>query len=714
MRMLASLLSAAVMFCSLAGCGTDTGKPNVGQQPQQDTVQREEHPSYTYNDYTTALGTNWNPHTWETNADSTINDYITSPLVNISVLDSEQGIYQWVYEMATSVTDVTAEHPGDLTRYAVELPQGQSAEETKKGYVYEIALNPSARWQNGEKITADDYIYSMTQLLAPEMHNYRANLYIGGESALAGAYEYYYSDGSVPFDTVGLYKVDDYTIRYVCDTYLELEYFLTACAKNWLVYEELYEAGKDTSGELVTTNYGTSIDTTMAYGPYKLYAMQPDRQMIFLQNETWYGWQMEPDGSLVSYTDYSVDGQSVQRYQTTRIVVDVMEESAAKQAFLKGELSAWTPPAEELASYTVSDQLYRTDETYTMSLFFNTDYDDLKEMDRSKGNTNSVVLKNDKFRRAFSLAIDREEFVTATPGYKAAYALMNDLYFYDIYHDPTSSYRGSEPAMKAICALYDVEYGPGKAYETLEAAYRSVNGYNPTQAKILMREACDELEAEGVYTQGQPVIIRVAWAKGALSSADSNQIVLLNRYLNAAAEGSGFGTITLEPVGNIADRYSAVPGGEYAIGYGAWGGASFYPFRNMQLYCDPEKYNLNEAANWDPVTEELTLQVDGEEVTKTWQDWSNALIGTGDYADADSRLKLEITAQLEQRFLEKFYRIPVCSSTTSELLSYKADYYTDRYHVMYGFGGLELMQYHYTDREWKDFVASQGGVLRYE
>jgi oligopeptide transport system substrate-binding protein len=33
---------------------------------------------------------------------------------------------------------------------------------------------------------------------------------------------------------------------------------------------------------------------------------------------------------------------------------------------------------------------------------------------------------------------------------------------------------------------------------------------------------------------------------------------------------------------------------------------------------------------------------------------------------------------------------------------------------MYGFGGIELMSFNYTDAEWAEFVASQGGTLNYE
>lgn len=821
-KLLALVLALAMVF-ALAACGettattveTPTEAPaepasEPSAEPATEPAAPAEPVSYTYNAYSSSLGNNWNPHTWETNADDAVNGYITSPFVDMSILDSENGVYQWVYEMATEVNDVTADHQDDLTKYAVVLPEGTDPASVTDGYVFEIKLNPNAKWANGEDITADDYIYSMQQLLAPEMHNYRANLYVAGESALAGAAAYYYqgttaylpigvdtstflengsvedlyvdtfnfwgaegyvdadgnevpqyvsvldevaysADGAgddeftgaslyeyfapggpyesyagdylfiaqtyedgVSYDTVGCYKVDDYTIIYVNQTHIDFNYFLTSLTSTWLVYEDLYEAGKDTSGELVTTNYGTSPETTMAYGPYMFESMQADKQMVFVQNPNWYGWEDDGNGNLVSYTNFEVDGERQQQYVTTRIVIDVMDDNAAKQAFLKGELSSWTPNAEELVTYAASDQLYKVDETYTMSFFFNTNVDMLKAMDESKGNTNSVVLSNINFRKAFSLGIDRAEWVTATSGFKPAFSLLNSLYFYDIYNDPTSSYRNSDQAMRAIVNLYGVEYGEGKAYATLKEAHDSINGYNLTEAKNLMKTACEELVAEGLYTEGDPIVIRVAYKKGTLDSPDNNQIALMNKYINAAAEGSGFGPITLEAVGNIDDRYGAVPAGEFAIGYGAWGGAAFYPFRNLQVYCDPDQYSINEAADWDPTTEMLTIEIDGEEVTMTWQQWSGALVGSGPYAGADFETKLDVLSTMEELYLAKYYRIPLAGSTSCELLSFKNSYFTEDYNIMYGFGGLRLMRYNYNDAEWADFVASQGGELHYE
>jgi oligopeptide transport system substrate-binding protein len=290
---------------------------------------------------------------------------------------------------------------------------------------------------------------------------------------------------------------------------------------------------------------------------------------------------------------------------------------------------------------------------------------------------------------------------------------MNHLYHYDIYNDPSSSYRKSEQAMQAIVNLYGVEYGEGKLFETLEEAHDAITGYNLTDAKALMKQACDELVAAELYTAGAEIKIQIGWAKGALTADDEAQCDKIEQYLNAAIAGSGFGAITLEPIGNIPDRYGDVPAGNYAIGYGAWGGAAFYPFRNFQVYMDPEQYDINEAGCWDPKTTKLTLTINGEEVEMSYYEWCNSMVDGGKYANADNETKLTITAALEENFLKLYYRIPLAITTVCSLNSYKIDDYTDTYNIMYGFGGFRIMDYNYTDAEWADYVAGVGGELDY-
>ena len=854
-----SLVMALIMMlavcATLASCGnkkTDDpannqpGTQDGGTNPGGTPVKLD----YTYKSGTTALGTNWNPHAWDTDGDRSMLDYVTSPFVDMSILSTaDGGTYQWVYEMATAITDVTAANQGDLTKYGVTLPKNEdgsvkTADQVTEGFVYEIKLNPEAKWENGEKITADDYIYSMQQLLDSKMRNYRANLYYSGESAVAGGAAYYNSeaplfsdvkgsdaeanlnaliaegkvfftftglcyffgedsmqeyadagyegagyfdcdtdeDGNpislfekyeeqvngysmvpvtaenkdevfadlnavatnfgdanpeayvefllyisgygdkVSYDAVGCYKVDDYTIRYVCQNYVELNYFLTSCTSTWLVYKPLYEAGKKEEAGLIVTNYGTSKETTMSYGTYRMESLQDNKQVIYVQNENWYGWEKNADGTakkdeegnLISYTNFLVDGEKVRQYTTTKIQIDVMTEDAMKNAFLKGELSEWAPSADELSQYAMSDKLIQVDETYTMSFFFNTGLATLQELDATEKNINSVVLNNYNFRKAMSLAINRAEFVTATAGYKPAFSLMNSLYHYDIYNDPTSSYRNTDEAMKAIVNLYGVKYGEGETYKTLKEAHDSITGYNLTEAKALMKTACEELVAAGLYTAGQPIKIQIGWAKGALTSDDNKQVALLNKYINEAVKEAGFGEVTFEAIGNIQDRYGDVPKGVYAIGYGAWGGAAFYPFRNMQVYCDTVEYagKINETGCWDPSTTELTINIGGKDVTMTWQDWSRAC-STGEYAQADFATKLKITSTMEEEFLKFYYRIPLCGTTIASLLTFQMEYYTTEYNIMYGFGGLRLMSYNYDDATWAEEVAALGGELNY-
>ncbi|MBR5711998.1 MAG: hypothetical protein IKX54_00185 [Lachnospiraceae bacterium] len=839
-----ALLLVLAMTLSLAACGKDKNETNSTPTPGQSgditpvVGENAKAKTYTFHDYASSLGSVWNPHTWETNSEDLILSYISTPLVNLQIANSEEGLYQWIYEMATSVEDVTKDHKDDLKKYEVLLPVGKTVDDVEDGYVFEIKLREGAMWEDGTKINADTYIYSMKALLDPKMKNYRSNNYWSGESAVAGGKAYYYAGettllenydgakidfasledlkkgddgvyttpdggkvyialgkeltwlqgdalkdyveaygdtyfgtatweqlvalmdaetglvpltddsyklfvpvtttvadwgeteddvpayfyyektfGAANFDNVGLYKVDEYTIRYVNESHIDRNYFMTSLTSNWLVNETLYEKLKKEEDGVVTTTYGTSLDTTISYGPYKMSSLQKDKQVVFVQNEKWFGYTKNADGSLTAMTSkegFQVDGKDTQQYQATSIVIDVLDDNAAKQAFLKGNLSIWYPTAEELVNYSTSDQLYKRDETYTMRFFFNTNLDALKAMDANKGNQNSVVLSNENFRKAMSLAFNRTEFVKATPGYKPACFILNGLYYYNVYDDPSSIYRSSDEAMQAICNLYGVEYGEGKAYATLEDAYKSINGYNLTVAKELMTKACDELVAAGLYNKGDDIKIRIGWAKGALESADQAQVALVNAQINAALEGTGFGKITFEAVGNIENRYKDVPAGEYAMGYGAWGGAAFYPFTMFQVYCDPDYVSIHEGACWNPATETLTINVNGEDDTMTWQKWSSTMSGNGKYASADFATKLGILAAMEENYLKKYYCIPLCCTTACEMLSFQLQYYTDEYNIMYDFGGLRLMQFHYDDEAWTKAVADQGGILSYE
>lgn len=129
-----------------------------------------------------AVNLDWNPHTYELDTDSLVVDMTTIGLYTFELNEDCTG-YAILPEMAADYpVDVTAEYVGRF---------GVSEGETCKAW--RIALNPDATWDNGDPITADDYIYSMQQQLNPKMLNRRADSYYAGQMTIYNAKNYLYN-----------------------------------------------------------------------------------------------------------------------------------------------------------------------------------------------------------------------------------------------------------------------------------------------------------------------------------------------------------------------------------------------------------------------------------------------------------------------------------------------------------------------------------------
>ena len=197
---------ALALTLLLSACNNDSGSELGSETSGSDTEveenggsQEEEEPSdetfdgplhqdpeeYTFNDYMSTNPKTWNPHIWETNADSFFMDYITTPLVDVVPAEEGDG-YERQYAGAESVKDITADF-ADKEAWGVP-------EDADKGYVYEINLREGFTWEDGEEINADSHIYGMKQILDPHMKNYRANTYYNGDLEIVGARDYYESD----------------------------------------------------------------------------------------------------------------------------------------------------------------------------------------------------------------------------------------------------------------------------------------------------------------------------------------------------------------------------------------------------------------------------------------------------------------------------------------------------------------------------------------
>ena len=142
---------------------------------------------------------------------------------------------------------------------------------------------------------------------------------------------------------------------------------------------------------------------------------------------------------------------------------------------------------------------------------------------------------------------------------------------------------------------------------------------------------------------------------------------------------------------------------------GAWGGSELYPYAMMMCWTDPDmimEYGFD-------IYQYLSINVQGEDVTMTYNDWYNELYN-GYYAIADLDVRNEILADMEKGLLLNYHMIPIYSSSGASLASQRIIYGSEEYiNSIVGRGGIQYLTYIINDAEWADYCAEQGNSLSY-
>lgn len=513
-----------------------------------------------------------------------------------------------------------------------------------------------------------------------------------------------YAYPAVDFDKVGLVKVDDYTIDFIVDNPIEQpEYYVPYnLSSTYLVKQDLYEATISEENGLKTSKYGTDLANTCSYGPYKLSFFQNDAGFTFVRNDDWHGYN---------------DGKHYGQYQTDKIeVVVIGKHSTALETFLKGDLDNIGLSADDMAKYGSSKYIRYTPQSYTTKLSFNTNYDSLV-----KHGTNSQILILDEFRKAFSLAIDRNTFAKSyTSAGTAGYGLLNYMYVYDPIQGMI--YRENDAAKAAIVELYGVTYGEDGDYETLDEAYDAVTGYNIGEARQLMQAAYDKAINLGIFRADQTATLEVRVYK------DDDVYVQMFNFLNTALKDACVGTSFEGKVSLTMkvdeDYYDSMNSGATDIIFTTWGGAASSPFTILyQCYCDASDGTKNQNEyGFDTSKVNVTLNIDDVDYTASLQKWAlwvndsdeTCVISTRDgkslekFSKYSYDTRCQIFALLEKVYLSNYATTPLYYRNTASLVSQKGDYAVTSYIDTVGFGGIQYYTYNYDDTEWAAKVA--GGL----
>lgn len=512
------------------------------------------------------------------------------------------------------------------------------------------------------------------------------------------------------WDEVGILKTGDYELVFITVAPTEQsDYYVPYnLSSTYLVYEDKFEANKsyfDADGNAcdaanavtVTNTYGTSAETSMSYGPYRLDYFELDKQITFARNDAWYGYS---------------DGNHLGQYQADAISCQVIaKQETALLAFLNGEIDNVSLVSADMATYGTSDYIRYTPQDYTTKLTFNTDEEKLAER-------GTQVLGNLNFRKAFSLAIDRSTFAASyTAAGSAGYGMLNYMYVYDPFTG--AAYRNNDAAKAALCDLYGLTYGDDGDFDDIDEAYDAITGYDIEQARECMATAYAQCIADGSYDGESNVEIT-------LSVYQSDDVYVqmfnyLNDALQSACEGTGFEgkvSLTMKVDG---DYYETMYAGNTDIIFSTWGGAAYSPFTLLyECYCDagiaddPQQMEYG----FDSSKCIVTLVINGSTYVESLQDWALWIDGQeieltsedgvtldkfGNY-DADSRCA--IFAKMEYAYLANYVNTPVYYRNVGSLISQKGDYAMTEYVDMVGFGGLAFYTFNYTDAEWAEVAAA--------
>lgn len=491
----------------------------------------------------------------------------------------------------------------------------------------------------------------------------------------------------VGLDTVGLVKVDDYTLYYITETSVSAFDFYQGMRTNWITYEatQLKETTvEDTDNDDNTentvddkndkNNEDNKKEVYVSYGPYKLMAYR-QKEVKLAKNSNWYG-----------YTDGKHEGQ----YMTTNIVIDVLSsQSEIIQMYETGQLDYVMLQEENMSAYADSPNVHKRDTEYVHRWVFATELDDLIALEVSEGQGNNKrVLYYDDFRKAMSMAIDRGTICEiAGANYNSANYLINVSYYTDIANSQESIYRNQAEEVVAGLPLDDIE-----------------------AAKTLFQSVYTQAVLNKNYTDGQ--IIQINCMVGdykELTEKDKAEEKALNEMLAKATEGTGFdGKIKITYKCGSTNRYGAVADGEIEMIKSAWGGDMLDPFTLIRCYTDEAYVGvIQESCGWDPTLEKVTITYDfdgdGTEdtVAKTFAQWTADIQDDGVYA-GDMTARAHILACLENGILTAYQCMPWGTETVWTLTSEKVKYGATSYNPMYEYGGVRHMTYNYDDKEWKN------------
>ncbi|RRK09981.1 peptide ABC transporter substrate-binding protein [Lactiplantibacillus garii] len=242
------------------------------------------------------------------------------------------------------------------------------------GKTYTFTLRKNAKWSNGDKVTAKDFVYGWQRTVNPKTASQYAYLYSGIKNADQIV------NGKKPVSSLGIKADGDYKLVVTLDK--PIAYF-----KKLMGFVNFYP-----QNESVAKKYGSKYGTTstaMVYnGPYKMTGW----------TGTNLSWTLKKNND---YWDKKAVKMDSIKYQV------VKDQSTGLNLFNSNKADDTTLSSQQVKNY-------KTNKNYLVRKTASTFYVELNRKDSDS--TIAKAFKNKKIRQALSYAINRNEYVKNTLG----------------------------------------------------------------------------------------------------------------------------------------------------------------------------------------------------------------------------------------------------------------------------------------------------------
>lgn len=270
-KVLALVLSAALVVSAFAGCGGNSSKTSTESIAASESS-AESTESTASGDSTPAASGDataiFTPKTVDAAKTISLNAGMEPTGLNTltSTYSIEFALFKHMYENLVTLDDDDNTAPG----------AAESWDYDEDTLTYTFHLRKDGVWTNGDPVTAKDFEFAWSQALNPDVaSDYAYFLYF-----IKNAEKYF--NGEVAWDEVGVKVVDDYTLEVTMEQPTPYALFLFSFGTLAPINQRFYEAvGADL--------YSTEAQYFCTNGPFALTEWSHNDKIVMQKNDAWHG-----------------------------------------------------------------------------------------------------------------------------------------------------------------------------------------------------------------------------------------------------------------------------------------------------------------------------------------------------------------------------------------------------------------------------------------